>query len=729
MRRDEVYSITISGSAAVRHRRAHKQTEQKLRESLSLLQAALDSTADGILVVDREGRIVSFNSKFTQLWCIPDSVLATRSDEQTLAFVLDELKNPAGFLTKVRELYSQPDARSFDVLELKDGRVFERHSQPQYTDNQAVGRVWSFRDVTEGRRVDTLLAIAQDISGTLDLDTLLDRVHRRTAAALPCDRIITYYWDAARKVYRAIAWYGVPAELVPDTIALEFRPGQTVVEYLATGQTLLINDVGKQEWVPLEVLTHFRLAALILVPLVVRGRQRGALAAFNDEGGRRFDARQVKLFEGIARQVGMAVEAAELYRAQHEEAVVRGALARVGQELISSLSTPGVLDRLCQLTTEVLECDYSHTWLWQVQERSFVAVAGHGDPPELWEMLRLVKLDRATLASQLDGLERDGIVNVKTSDLPASDATAGPRGYGATMGLMVPLRRGGELLGFHTAGYRERQQPFDLVQERIARGIGQLASLALENARLIEELERANSLKSDFVATMSHELRTPLNVIIGYNDLVLEELLGPLTPEQSEGLHRVHDSARELLELINTTLDLSRLETGRQPLDLSEIAVADLMREIEVETREAWQQKTGLRAEWNIAPGLPRLYTDPAKVKVVIKNLVANAIKFTETGSVNVSAHERDGGVEFHVSDTGMGIAPEAQAWIFEAFRQADGSVAQRYGGVGLGLYIVRRLLDLLGGTITLQSAIGRGSTFHVWVPSRVRQGPEEPSG
>jgi signal transduction histidine kinase len=106
---------------------------------------------------------------------------------------------------------------------------------------------------------------------------------------------------------------------------------------------------------------------------------------------------------------------------------------------------------------------------------------------------------------------------------------------------------------------------------------------------------------------------------------------------------------------------------------------------------------------------------------VVIKNLVANAVKFTETGSVNVSAYERDGGVEFHVSDTGIGIAPEAQARIFDAFRQADGSVGQRYGGVGLGLYIVRRLLDLLGGTVTLQSEVGRGSTFHVWVPSRAR--------
>jgi hypothetical protein len=127
--------------------------------------------------------------------------------------------------------------------------------------------------------------------------------------------------------------------------------------------------------VPLEILTHFGLTAVVLVPLVVRGRMKGVLAALNAESGRRFDPHQVRLLEGIAQQVGVAIEAVDLYHAQEEEAAIAGALARVGQELISSLSSPALLDRLCQLTAEVLGCDHSHTWLWHAPDETFVPVA------------------------------------------------------------------------------------------------------------------------------------------------------------------------------------------------------------------------------------------------------------------------------------------------------------------------------------------------------------------
>jgi signal transduction histidine kinase len=239
----------------------------------------------------------------------------------------------------------------------------------------------------------------------------------------------------------------------------------------------------------------------------------------------------------------------------------------------------------------------------------------------------------------------------------------------------------------------------------------------LENARLMEELERADRLKSDFVATMSHELRTPLNIIVGYNDLLLDGTFGSLTSEQTGVVVRADTSARQLLELITATLDLSRLDTADTPLELKEIALPELIGEIDAENRD-WREKPNLHFGWNVAPALPRLRTDPVKLKVVLKNVIANAVKFTDRGSVTVDLRSLDGGVQITVNDTGIGIAPEMLPIIFEPFRQADSSATRRFGGVGLGLYIVRRLLDLLGGTVTVESELSRGSTFRVWVPT-----------
>jgi len=246
--------------------------------------------------------------------------------------------------------------------------------------------------------------------------------------------------------------------------------------------------------------------------------------------------------------------------------------------------------------------------------------------------------------------------------------------------------------------------------------------MALENARLFEQAESANRLKSDFLATMSHELRTPLNIIMGYNELLLEEGYGSLTAEQSDILKRMERSARALRELIDATLDVGRLETGRLPLELKKIVIAELIEELQGETRDL-QERSGLAFTWRVAPALPPLYTDPTKLKVVLKNLIGNAVKFTEEGSVTVQVRAHGPGVEIAVADTGTGIAPEALPVIFEPFGQGEKLLTRRHSGVGLGLYVVRRMLELLGGTITVASTVGQGSTFRVWIPLTVAEG------
>jgi signal transduction histidine kinase len=235
--------------------------------------------------------------------------------------------------------------------------------------------------------------------------------------------------------------------------------------------------------------------------------------------------------------------------------------------------------------------------------------------------------------------------------------------------------------------------------------------------RAKEEAEAADRAKTEFLATMSHELRTPLNTIWGYTQLFLSEALGALTSDQMEVLRRVDKNAKELLDLISAVLDVSRLEAGRLPVDLREVRVAELLQEVEAETQEIREQ-TSVASVWKVQKGLPPLCTDPGKLKVVIKNLIGNAVKFTEKGSITVDVHSYGSGIEIDVIDTGVGISADELAVIFEPFRQLESAKTRRFGGTGLGLHIVKRLLELLGGRITVESEVGRGSTFHVRVPT-----------
>ncbi len=240
------------------------------------------------------------------------------------------------------------------------------------------------------------------------------------------------------------------------------------------------------------------------------------------------------------------------------------------------------------------------------------------------------------------------------------------------------------------------------------------AEEALRQAK--EAAEAANRTKSEFLATMSHELRTPLNVILGYSQLMAEGEFGPLTDAQDETLERVRRNAIELHSLITSVLDLRRLEAGRMPVDVKEVQVPALLEELMAETQEAYQ-RSRLHFDWEIGAELAPIRTDPEKLKVVLRNLIGNAVKFTPQGSITVKASPKSGGVEVSVTDTGIGIPPEAQSRIFEPFWQVEHPMSPKAGGTGLGLHIVKRLLDLLDGTVTVESTVGQGSTFRVWVP------------
>jgi PAS domain S-box-containing protein len=255
------------------------------------------------------------------------------------------------------------------------------------------------------------------------------------------------------------------------------------------------------------------------------------------------------------------------------------------------------------------------------------------------------------------------------------------------------------------------------------------ADLAEQNMRLqwqSQELERANRLKSEFLASMSHELRTPINALIGYAALLLDGVLGEITPTQRDALTRARAAAEHLLALINDILDLAKIEAGKMPLNVQEVSLGAVTREV-AQQMEPLVHKKGLRFNTNVSGDCPVILSDRTKVKQILLNLVSNAVKFTHEGTVTVAVEcAPDEGVSIKVSDTGIGIRREDLDAIWEDFRQVDQSRTREHGGTGLGLSITRKLLDRLGGRVAVESEYGKGTTFTVWLPARITAAAEE---
>ena len=270
--------------------------------------------------------------------------------------------------------------------------------------------------------------------------------------------------------------------------------------------------------------------------------------------------------------------------------------------------------------------------------------------------------------------------------------------------------------------------------EQLERGAAQLqmkvqeatAELAQQNELLRRQhiaLEQASALKSQFLANMSHEFRTPLNAILGYTHMLLHGVTGAVSEQQRKSLSRIDSNSQHLLSLINDILDITRIEAGRMPLTLSTFQIPQLVNEVMSEL-EPIIKRSSLRVTARMPRTLRPLKSDRQKVKQVVLNLLSNALKFTPTGSVTIVASydERKRWVTISVHDTGVGIAREDQAKVFEDFRQLDASPTRGYGGTGLGLSICRRLAQMLGGTIELVSDVDKGSTFTLKLPARLRR-------
>ena len=247
------------------------------------------------------------------------------------------------------------------------------------------------------------------------------------------------------------------------------------------------------------------------------------------------------------------------------------------------------------------------------------------------------------------------------------------------------------------------------------------AGLERKVAEKTAQLELANRHKREFLANMSHELRTPLNAIIGFSEVLKEKMFGELNPKQAEYATDIHSSGLHLLSLINDILDLTKVEAGRMELDVAVFDIAPLLGNVMILIRDRAQQGK-VRMSLALQPGMEPVEADERKLKQIVLNLVSNAVKFTRPGGqVEISATQDAAGFTIAVTDTGIGIAPEDAALVFAEFHQIRASGEVRFEGTGLGLALTKALVELHGGRITLQSQIGAGSTFTVWLPRRER--------
>jgi len=286
-----------------------------------------------------------------------------------------------------------------------------------------------------------------------------------------------------------------------------------------------------------------------------------------------------------------------------------------------------------------------------------------------------------------------------------------------TSSMVVPLSARDRVLGTISLFKSGNAPAYGDEQMAMAQELAARAALALDNARLYTRAQEANQAKSDFLAVMSHELRTPLSAILGFTDILDEGIPGPVNALQREQLGRVRASGLHLLQLIEEILTFARMEAGREEFRPSPVRLSDVLGQaVDMVAPAAKEKRIALRIE--LAPGgEDGLRTDAGKLRQVLVNLLANAVKFTDEGEVSVRLQRNGEGAVFEIRDTGMGIAEDHLQSIFEPFWQVEEVRTRRAGGTGLGLAVSRRLTDLLGGEISVESRKGEGSTFRLVVP------------
>ena len=464
----------------------------------------------------------------------------------------------------------------------------------------------------------------------------------------------------------------------------------------AHGSARIILDVDKEATRfenPLLPKTRSEMA----LPLVARGRVIGAMTIQSDQPSA-FSEEDIGGLQTMADQVANAIETARLFRRTEEslEEISRLHQRYLRQEWQAYLADEETRARAGYLYDLGAVKPAGDVWMPEI-----AISAQRGET---------VVLPPAAAAPQ----ERLTAADASLQSSPAQAA------------LAVPLMLRGQVIG--ALDFYEVDQPHQWSRDDIAlvESVADQVALAVENARAYAELQKTaeqlkevDRLKSQFLANMSHELRTPLNSIIGFSRVILKGIDGPLTDMQRTDLQAVYDGGQHLLGLINDILDISKIEAGRMELTFEDVDLHGIIKGV-MSTAIALVKDKPIELQQSIPPDLPTIRGDARRIRQVLLNLVSNSSKFTEQGYIRVEAERHAAEVVIAVADSGIGIPPDKIDVIFEPFTQADASTTRRVGGTGLGLSISRRLTEIHGGRIWVESTLDEGSTFYVAFPLEV---------
>jgi signal transduction histidine kinase len=610
----------------------------------------------------------------------------------------------------------------------------------------------------------TLREIDHAITSRLELPAVLQAVVAGAKQLLGTQHAQISIWDEASQRLRTGAAVGTEAERVR---LQEFEPGEGINATVAlTRQPMILDDYQASPY----TLPEFPdVVATITVPVLFQNRLLGVLHSHTTEAGKRFTGDDLRRFQMLAAQAAIAIENARLHKATLRRAEELQALLRAARSLMNCLDLQETLDRIL---TEAARITGSSA------VKILLADEGTGDLQE-----RATRWDASKVSAGPRPPSRIGLSNLVAATgqpLFVSDCQHDPRnpypdhdrelGHVTYLGLPIMLRH--EVIGVLAFSTTE---PREYTPEDIAylTSFADQAAVAIENAGLYEvvrrhaaelekqvqertqelaaanqQLQDASRHKSEFLANMSHEIRTPLNSIIGFAELLREQIAGPLTERQARYLTHIWNAGKHLVQLIGDILDLSKVEAGKFILQPGPLRVKETLEDILVIGR-GLANKKAQEIQVETAPDLPPLHADPVRFRQILFNLLSNAVKFTpEKGTITVTAKQVGGDVstgagehgtkgagepsplppgpsaplpflEIAVTDTGIGIRPEDLPKLFQEFVQLDRTQKERQEeGTGLGLALTKRLVELHGGRIWAESeGEGRGSTFTVVLP------------